>query len=280
MESVNHKDLYFDTSKKYISKIEQLSREQKNNLLSFIKRIFYNIKKNPNSLAFQNLNILKIKKFTKKWDNIPMMIFLSAGFVEDSNKQKKITLCQKQKDQFDKVSIFFFKIINLWNNSDDANRKLTTSTKLNKIKIWQPRYSSSDKMKNNRVEKVLKIKSTINNQADTKMAIKQEYFYEIARNELADLHDDKKKQLIKRRELFRIKKQKIESQKKIQQIKEERQATKTKIELKEKWEDYQAKLLVIRKKNEKMLNIKRKAKAREIIKKHKEERKCIKKYNN
>jgi len=78
--------------------------EKKQGALTFLDRVFGNIINNPGVEKYRDMNIGKIRKITKKWNSLPLLVFFSAGFEEDMLiKPPRMKLTDRNFEQFTQV---------------------------------------------------------------------------------------------------------------------------------------------------------------------------------
>merc|ERR1719336_2608187 len=77
--------------------------EMRTGAIGFLDKVLGNIRKNPQNAKMRDLNITKIRKLTKRWRSIPMLILFNAGFQEDMLKGGRMTLDLRDMVQFNEV---------------------------------------------------------------------------------------------------------------------------------------------------------------------------------
>jgi len=286
-------------------------QEMKDGAIGFLDKVLGNIRRNPDNAKMRDLNITKIRKLTKRWRSIPMLVLFNAGFQEDMLKGGRMTLNLRDMAQFNEVC-------DLLENCKKFDPTKEPEKPAPKKKVEKPATPevAADAMEveeNKTNDDAVSKEGTDNAEApqtDEEMAKKlQQAEYSgkgdnameedveawdddmddlLARmkaekkakgldtlnmKELAGLSKEEKiKILEEKRAKFRAQKDKNAAQDKIEQARKQREAVKAQGEMRRRREESENKMAIQFKKKQKADNKRRKAAAREKIRKQKEQR--------
>lgn len=286
-------------------------QEMKDGAIGFLDKVLGNIRRNPDNAKMRDLNITKIRKLTKRWRSIPMLVLFNAGFQEDMLKGGRMTLNLRDMAQFNEVC-------DLLENCKKFDPTKEPEKPAPKKKVEKPATpevaADAMEVEENKTNDDAVAKEGTDNaeapQTDEEMAKKlQQAEYSgkgndameedveawdddmddlLARikaekkakgldtlnmKELAGLSKEEKIKLLEeKRAKFRAQKDKNAMQDKIEQARKQREAVKAQAEMQRRREEHENKMAIQFKKKQKEDNKRRKAAAREKIRKQKEQR--------
>lgn len=281
--------------------------EKKEGAINFLAKVFKNIMNNPDEEKFRDLNMTKIRKLTKRWNTIPMLILYNCGFSEDIIKGGRMTLDKRDIPQLTNVASLFANcrkfdptkervipeivkkpvaetVMEVEEPEMEAEIKTENNEDGSKMEIDEPEEPKAENesmdvetvapKKKEEPEAQPDYDSDLDDLLKMIKAEKQAKGYDtLNMKELAGLTKEEKLALMEEKRVkFRAQKSKNDIEEKMERAKKDREAIKKQADMKQKNEEHQIKMAMEAKKREKLRNKKRKDAARDKIRKQKEER--------
>jgi len=270
----------------------------KQGAIGFLDKVMGNIQKNPENEKMRDLNITKIRKLTKRWRSIPMLILFNAGFQEDMLKGGRMTLDLRDMVQFNEVCDLLTNC-KQWDPTKEPEKRkpkpkpataapavaeaMEVEVSENKNNDDAPPQQTDEEMAAALQKQEFAGKEEVEEPewdddcddllARLKAEKKAKGLDTLSMKELAGLSKEEKlKLLAEKREKFRKQKIKVAQQEKHDDAKKQREAIKKQGDVARRREASENKYVIDFKKKQKSDTKRRKAAAREKIRKQKEQR--------